>query len=127
MQLILQYFVFLFCSLHSDGPENVKLTSPSDKYYAEGSDVTLSCSADSSPAAQFHWYLNGSIELPETGSELRLMNIQMSQSGDYSCQAFNNKTGRNETSQPSAVFVLGKFEKLLLCKEIWIKKEINFC
>ncbi len=51
------------------------------------------------------------------------MNIQMSQSGDYSCQAFNNKTGRNETSQPSAVFVVGEFEKLLLYKEISIEKD----
>uniref|UniRef100_A0A8C9ZYF6 Ig-like domain-containing protein n=1 Tax=Sander lucioperca TaxID=283035 RepID=A0A8C9ZYF6_SANLU len=90
----------------SYGPENINLTiSPSQEYHVEGSDITLSCSAVSRPAALFHWFLNGDL-LSDTGPELRLMNIQMSQSGDYSCQAFNSKTLRSETSQPAAVSVL---------------------
>ncbi|XP_073340739.1 cell adhesion molecule CEACAM5-like [Pagrus major] len=87
------------------GPENIHLTSPSQEYYTEGSNISLSCSAVSRPAALFHWFLNGDL-LSDTGPELRLVNIQMSQSGNYSCQAFNNKTIRSETSQPSAVTVL---------------------
>ncbi|XP_054483456.1 carcinoembryonic antigen-related cell adhesion molecule 6-like [Anoplopoma fimbria] len=84
------------------GPENITLTiSPSQ----EGSDITLSCSADSKPAAQFMWLLNGDL-LSDTGPELRL--IQESQSGNYSCQAFNSKTLRYEMSQPAAISVLGR-------------------
>uniref|UniRef100_A0A669CX44 Ig-like domain-containing protein n=1 Tax=Oreochromis niloticus TaxID=8128 RepID=A0A669CX44_ORENI len=66
----------------------------------------------SRPPAQFKWFLNGD-QLPDTGSELRLMNVQMSQSGNYSCQAFNNRTLRSQTSQPSAITVLGKCNFML--------------
>ncbi|XP_053182916.1 carcinoembryonic antigen-related cell adhesion molecule 5-like [Scomber japonicus] len=88
------------------GPENIILKlSPSEDHYVEGSTIRLSCSAVSRPSAQFQWFLNGGL-LSDTGPELTLMNIQVNQSGDYSCQAFNSKTLRYQTSQPSAVTVL---------------------
>eukprot|EP00066_Takifugu_rubripes_P015011 XP_011604277.1 PREDICTED: carcinoembryonic antigen-related cell adhesion molecule 8-like [Takifugu rubripes] len=87
------------------GPEKVNLTSPLQGYYAEGSEVVLTCSASSRPAASFHWFHNGAVH-PGTGAELRLMDIQMNQSGNYSCQAFNNRTLRYEASQSAAVNVL---------------------
>ncbi|XP_062279410.1 carcinoembryonic antigen-related cell adhesion molecule 5-like isoform X2 [Scomber scombrus] len=90
----------------SFGPENIILKlSPSEEHYVEGSNISLSCSAVSRPSAQFQWFLNGD-QLSDTGPELTLMNIQESQSGNYSCQAFNNKTLRYQTSQPSAITVL---------------------
>ncbi|XP_055359199.1 carcinoembryonic antigen-related cell adhesion molecule 6-like [Betta splendens] len=93
-------------NLFSDGPENINLkTSPSQNYYVKGSNITFFCSAVSSPTAQFTWFLNRT-QLPDTGPELRLTNIQTSQSGDYSCQAFNTKTLRYQTSQPLALTVL---------------------
>uniref|UniRef100_UPI003AAFDEA0 cell adhesion molecule CEACAM5-like n=1 Tax=Centroberyx gerrardi TaxID=166262 RepID=UPI003AAFDEA0 len=88
------------------GPENTNLKlSPSKEYYEEGSNISLSCSADSRPAALFHWALN-EVLLTDTGPELRLNNIKMRQSGYYSCQAHNSKTLRYQTSQPSLVTVL---------------------
>uniref|UniRef100_A0A3B4H858 Ig-like domain-containing protein n=1 Tax=Pundamilia nyererei TaxID=303518 RepID=A0A3B4H858_9CICH len=93
--------------LHLDGPENINLIlPPSQGYFAVGSDISLTCSVGSRPPAQFNWFLNGD-QLPDTGSELRLMNVQMSQSRNYSCQAFNSKTLRSQTSEPSAITVLG--------------------
>ncbi|XP_055359247.1 carcinoembryonic antigen-related cell adhesion molecule 8-like [Betta splendens] len=90
----------------SYGPVNIGLkTSPSQNYYVKGSSISFYCSADSSPAAQFTWFLNRT-QLNDTGPELRLTNIQTSQSGNYSCQAFNNKTLRYQTSQPSALILL---------------------
>ncbi|XP_019210747.1 carcinoembryonic antigen-related cell adhesion molecule 6-like isoform X2 [Oreochromis niloticus] len=90
----------------SYGPENIHLIlSPSQEYFAVGSDISLTCSVESRPLAQFKWFLNGD-QLPDSGSELRLMNVQMSQSGNYSCQAFNSKTLRSQTSHPSAITVL---------------------
>ncbi|XP_067456289.1 carcinoembryonic antigen-related cell adhesion molecule 6-like [Thunnus thynnus] len=88
------------------GPDNINLTkSPSQEYYDEGSDITLMCSAASSPSALFQWFLDGQL-LSDTGPVFRLMNIHMSQSGNYSCQAFNNKTLNHQTSQPAAISVL---------------------
>ncbi|XP_045898766.1 carcinoembryonic antigen-related cell adhesion molecule 1-like, partial [Micropterus dolomieu] len=88
------------------GPENIYFTiSPTQEYFEEGSNISLSCSAVSRPSALFNWFLNG--DLPsDTGPELTLINIQMSRSGNYSCQAFNKKTMRYQTSQPSVVSVL---------------------
>ncbi|XP_034077477.1 carcinoembryonic antigen-related cell adhesion molecule 5-like isoform X3 [Gymnodraco acuticeps] len=87
------------------GPENTILTiSPPKEHHQEGSDISLSCSADSKPSAAFKWFLNG--DLLSDGPELSLMNVQMNQSGSYSCQAFNEKTLRYETSTPSSISVL---------------------
>ncbi|XP_054869937.1 carcinoembryonic antigen-related cell adhesion molecule 1-like isoform X2 [Amphiprion ocellaris] len=92
----------------SYGPENIELIrSSSQEFIEEGSNIGLSCSAVSRPAALFKWFLNGNL-LADTGSELTLTNIQLSQSGNYSCQAFNSKTLRYQTSQPSAITVLEK-------------------
>uniref|UniRef100_A0A3P9ARY1 Ig-like domain-containing protein n=1 Tax=Maylandia zebra TaxID=106582 RepID=A0A3P9ARY1_9CICH len=92
-------------NLSINGPENINLIlSPSQGYFAVGSDISLTCSVGSRPPAQFKWFLNGD-QLLDTGSELRLMNVQMSNSGNYSCQASNNKTLRSQTSEPSAITV----------------------
>nr|XP_046254297.1 hemicentin-1-like isoform X13 [Scatophagus argus] len=111
----------------SYGPENIILTSPPHEYYAVGSNFILSCSADSRPAAMFYWFLNGD-QLTDTGAELRLTNIQMSQSGNYSCQAFNQKTGRYEMSQSSPVTVLERISGVSLTSTTNLpieKKSVN--
>uniref|UniRef100_A0A3Q4HH70 Ig-like domain-containing protein n=1 Tax=Neolamprologus brichardi TaxID=32507 RepID=A0A3Q4HH70_NEOBR len=92
-------------NLFINGPENINLILPPPQgYFAVGSDTSLTCSVGSRPPAQFNWFLNGD-QLLDTGSELRLMNVEMSQSGNYSCQAFNSKTLRSQTSEPSAITV----------------------
>lgn len=107
-------FFFLVFTPHMphtvDGPENINLTIfPSQEYFEAGSNISLICSAVSRPSAFYYWFLNDDL-LSDAGPELRLVNIQMSQSGNHSCQAFNNKTVRYETSQPLVVPVLGKLE-----------------
>ncbi|XP_034554368.1 carcinoembryonic antigen-related cell adhesion molecule 5-like [Notolabrus celidotus] len=92
----------------SYGPENTKLRlSPSQEHFAVGSNISLFCSADSKPVPHFDWFLNGD-ELPGTEPELKLINIQEKQSGNYTCQSFNNKTLRNDTSMQLSVSVLEK-------------------
>ncbi|KAK6326689.1 hypothetical protein J4Q44_G00023340 [Coregonus suidteri] len=90
----------------SYGPENTRMkVTPLDVLYGSGSNLTLSCSAESSPPAQFQWALNGTL-LSNQGPELRLVNIQASQSGSYSCWAHNTRTLRYQTSEPSDITVL---------------------
>ncbi|XP_010783116.1 pregnancy-specific beta-1-glycoprotein 4-like [Notothenia coriiceps] len=90
------------------GPENVNLKiSPPHAPYLEGSNISLSCSAVSNPLVHYTWFLNGG--LLSKGSQFNLTNSQKNQSGSYSCQAFNNKTLRYETSHPVTISVLGKF------------------
>ncbi|XP_038140141.1 carcinoembryonic antigen-related cell adhesion molecule 5-like [Cyprinodon tularosa] len=89
----------------SYGPDNVRLeVNPPGEHHKTGSDIILTCSVDSTPSAEYQWFLNGGA-LTTTGPELSLMKIQMSQSGNYSCQAFNSKTQRYQRSLPSAVYV----------------------
>lgn len=93
-----------------DGPEYIQLmVSPSKTQHEEGTNINLFCSAESRPPAEFFWFLNGDV-LPGSGPELRLMDVQMSQKGNYSCQAFNRKTLKSQKSQPSAVSIIGKYE-----------------
>ncbi|XP_014916453.1 carcinoembryonic antigen-related cell adhesion molecule 1-like isoform X1 [Poecilia latipinna] len=87
----------------SYGPENVNLKSQSQKY-PEGSNIRLSCSADSRPNASFQWFFNGNV-LPGSGSQLELLNVQKNQSGNYSCQAFNSRTSRYQTSEVSIISI----------------------
>uniref|UniRef100_A0A3B5MYX5 Ig-like domain-containing protein n=1 Tax=Xiphophorus couchianus TaxID=32473 RepID=A0A3B5MYX5_9TELE len=89
----------------SYGPDNVQIeVYPSKEHHEKGSDINLTCSADSTPSAEYQWFLNGD-KLTSSGPLLRLINIQMSQSGNYSCQAFNSKTLISQTSEPSPVSV----------------------
>ncbi|XP_074509279.1 cell adhesion molecule CEACAM5-like isoform X8 [Sebastes fasciatus] len=109
----------------SYGPENINLTiSPSQEYFVEGSNISLSCSADSRPSAHFQWFLNGDLQ-SDTESELRLMNIQTSQSGNYSCQAFNSKTLRYVTSQPAAISVLKRVANVVVTSNTTDLLEFN--
>ncbi|MCI4374687.1 hypothetical protein PGIGA_G00009240 [Pangasianodon gigas] len=89
------------------GPENVAVeAAPVGPFYSSGSNLTLTCSAESSPAAEFQWAVNGA-ELGEMGQELRLSNIQSSQSGNYTCIAHNKQSLRYSTSEPINITVLG--------------------
>ncbi|KAG5270930.1 hypothetical protein AALO_G00173950 [Alosa alosa] len=75
------------------GPDEARAAvTPTIPFYSAGSDITLSCSSESNPAAQFQWALNGTL-LGREGPELRLENVQTSESGAYSCWANNSKTG----------------------------------
>uniref|UniRef100_A0A3Q2P998 Ig-like domain-containing protein n=1 Tax=Fundulus heteroclitus TaxID=8078 RepID=A0A3Q2P998_FUNHE len=96
------------------GPENTQLSvSPLQEDYEEGSDITLSCFSESRPPAEFTWFLNGE-QLPHSGTELKLMKVQMSQKGSYTCRAFNHITERDQTSQRTIIVVSGKSEKCML-------------
>ncbi|XP_066539310.1 hemicentin-1-like [Hoplias malabaricus] len=90
------------------GPDSASLTAhPMTPHHSSGSDLTLNCSANSSPEAEFQWALNGT-GLSLKGPQLKLTNIQLNQSGNYTCTAHNTKSLRYSTSEPISITVLEK-------------------
>ncbi|KAK6469737.1 carcinoembryonic antigen-related cell adhesion molecule 1-like [Huso huso] len=83
-----------FLLIVSYGPESLTLSiSPQKLIYSAGSDLTLSCSAQSSPPAHYQWFFNGA-PLNKLGSQLNMAHIQHNQTGNYTCWAYNNITLR---------------------------------
>ncbi|XP_062321604.1 carcinoembryonic antigen-related cell adhesion molecule 5-like isoform X2 [Osmerus eperlanus] len=90
------------------GPEDTVVeVNPPDGLYVAGSALSLSCSAHSKPVAKYYWFLNGT-QLSNEGPELQVVNIQTNQSGSYICQAFNTRTLRQVSSEPSNISVWEK-------------------
>ncbi|XP_027869409.1 carcinoembryonic antigen-related cell adhesion molecule 5-like isoform X2 [Xiphophorus couchianus] len=109
----------------SYGPDNVQIeVYPSKEHHEKGSDINLTCSADSTPSAEYQWFLNGD-KLTSSGPLLRLINIQMSQSGNYSCQAFNSKTLISQTSEPSPVSVHERVSNVKVTQDVTHLIEFN--
>uniref|UniRef100_A0A3B3SSY6 Ig-like domain-containing protein n=1 Tax=Paramormyrops kingsleyae TaxID=1676925 RepID=A0A3B3SSY6_9TELE len=78
----------------SYGPVNLtlKINGSDKEFFYTGSNLTLFCSAQSSPPALFQWDFH--IATFRNGPELRLDNVQESQSGNYTCLANNARTLR---------------------------------
>ncbi|KAI3353499.1 hypothetical protein L3Q82_020019, partial [Scortum barcoo] len=58
----------------------------------EGSSVTLTCSSDANPAANYTWYKNNQRLLSLSSTQIIFSSIQSSDSGEYYCTA-ENKLG----------------------------------
>ncbi|XP_062996090.1 carcinoembryonic antigen-related cell adhesion molecule 5-like isoform X2 [Elgaria multicarinata webbii] len=67
------------------GPD-VPVISPNTQYYGTGSNLTLSCEADSLPPAQYTW------NETKAGNTFQLSNLSLDDSGNYTCKAYNNET-----------------------------------
>ncbi|XP_056097994.1 carcinoembryonic antigen-related cell adhesion molecule 5 [Rhinichthys klamathensis goyatoka] len=89
----------------SYGPEKIITTqTPTDPFLKKGSNLTLTCSADSDPPAQFKWTFNGNDLLQQ--ANITISNLEERHSGNYSCVANNVKTNRNVVSPVALVTVL---------------------
>ncbi|XP_047216035.1 carcinoembryonic antigen-related cell adhesion molecule 5-like isoform X2 [Girardinichthys multiradiatus] len=78
----------------SYGPSNTTVKVMPDLYmHRSGSDITLSCSADSRPTATFQWMFN-EVYLNRSSSKLDLQNIKENNSGIYKCVSYNPVTMR---------------------------------
>ncbi|KAG8009939.1 Hemicentin-1 [Nibea albiflora] len=78
----------------SFGPSNASMVIMPMKYiYITGSNITLSCSAESSPPAMVQWMVNG-VYLNEFTQQLKLEMVTESNSGSYKCLFHNTVTSR---------------------------------
>ncbi|XP_029600889.1 hemicentin-2 isoform X4 [Salmo trutta] len=64
--------------------------------YKTGSDIILSCSAQSKPTESYKWRFNEAF-LNEQSPQLSLQNTRENQTGSYACLAYNNVTLRYAT------------------------------
>ncbi|XP_042202058.1 carcinoembryonic antigen-related cell adhesion molecule 1-like, partial [Callorhinchus milii] len=75
------------------GPDTPELTITGTHSAELGDSLTLSCSAQSNPEAQYKWIFNGTV-LPHTSSNFTIHQIRQNDFGTYTCQARNNITLR---------------------------------
>ncbi|KTF73741.1 hypothetical protein cypCar_00031275 [Cyprinus carpio] len=91
----------------SYGPEKIVMTqTPTDSFLKKGSNLILACSAQSDPPAQLQWMFNGAVMPQKTTANITLANVDETNSGNYSCVAYNVKTNRYLSSQIAVVSVL---------------------
>uniref|UniRef100_A0A670ZYD4 Ig-like domain-containing protein n=1 Tax=Pseudonaja textilis TaxID=8673 RepID=A0A670ZYD4_PSETE len=82
------------------GPD-APVISPSGQFYAEGSNLTLSCQADSNPPAEYTWSFKNS---RHSGGIYQLFRLSSANNGTYTCEASNNETKLSQSKvQPICV------------------------
>ncbi|XP_054459675.1 B-cell receptor CD22-like [Anoplopoma fimbria] len=70
--------------------------SPSDEI-VEGSSVNLTCSSDANPAANYTWYKEGEDSPKASGQIFTITDFRAEHSGNYYCEAQNNRGRSNST------------------------------
>ncbi|XP_076583696.1 B-cell receptor CD22-like [Chaetodon auriga] len=86
-------------SVYAPKPPSVSV-SPSSEI-VEGSSVTLTCSSDANPAANYTWYKeNVNVKALSEEAQLVFRSIQSSDSGEYHCAA-ENELGRRTSKHIS--------------------------
>ncbi|XP_056682202.1 hemicentin-1-like [Monodelphis domestica] len=82
-----------------DGPDIATIVHSPDEY-PTGANITLSCVADSNPAAQFTWLHNGQ---PVSNSATFSIIASLSDAGTYTCTASNSFTGLTHTATKNII------------------------
>ncbi|VTJ90728.1 Hypothetical predicted protein, partial [Marmota monax] len=79
----------------SYGPD-APIINPPDSHFRLGTNLNLSCHADSNPPAQYSWSFNG--RPLESTQQLSIPNLSTNKSGFYVCVAHNSVTNLNRTT-----------------------------
>ena len=103
--LCLKYGVSLICNaelskliwgfnrLHfyipSDPPTSIVI-NPNPIVVREGNTITATCTAQGNPTPGYQWYKKDDLNtILQTGSQLRILNAQDANKGEYVCRAIN--------------------------------------
>ncbi|XP_040003024.1 B-cell receptor CD22-like isoform X2 [Xiphias gladius] len=79
-------------------PKNLTVSVSPSNEVMEGSTVTLTCSSDSNPAANYTWYKENEVPPKASGQIFTITNIRPEHSGNYYCKAQNRRGHRNSKS-----------------------------
>ncbi|XP_053123611.1 carcinoembryonic antigen-related cell adhesion molecule 1-like isoform X2 [Hemicordylus capensis] len=94
--------------LYGPGPPTI---SPPTQDYVEGSNLSLSCKAESNPPAQYLWFVDGNPK--GNGSELLTLKLSLNDAGNYICTAVNIRTKHNN-SESLEIRVLQKVSNVTI-------------
>ncbi|KAK0146425.1 B-cell receptor CD22 [Merluccius polli] len=79
------------------GPKNTSVISSPSGEIEEGRSVTLSCSSDANPAANYTWFKEHEDLVGESGQNYTIIHITSQLGGNYYCQA-HNAVGRHNST-----------------------------
>uniref|UniRef100_A0A3B5Q0P5 Ig-like domain-containing protein n=1 Tax=Xiphophorus maculatus TaxID=8083 RepID=A0A3B5Q0P5_XIPMA len=97
------------CLLSSDAPESLSAKLMSSGQITEGRSVTLSCSSDANPAAEYTWRKNNNQSVVSKDQQFILSSILSSDSGQYYC------TAQNQLGEKTS----GLVSVQVTCESIW--------
>ena len=83
--------------LSTDAPQTPSVSVRPSGEVVEGSSVTLSCSSDANPAANYTWFKEHEDSVIESGQNYTITNITAQLGGNYYCQAHNAFGRHNST------------------------------
>uniref|UniRef100_A0A3Q1H2V9 Ig-like domain-containing protein n=1 Tax=Anabas testudineus TaxID=64144 RepID=A0A3Q1H2V9_ANATE len=88
-----------YLSIHISPPDrpNLPSVSVSPSEIVEGSSVTLTCSSDANPAANYTWYKENEESPKASGQIFTITDIRAEHSGNYYCEAQNSVGRHNNT------------------------------
>ncbi|CAL8399020.1 unnamed protein product [Arctogadus glacialis] len=78
-------------------PKTPSVTVSPSGEIEEGSSVTLSCSSDANPAANYTWFKEHQDSVKESGQNYTITNITSEPGGNYYCQA-HNEIGHHDST-----------------------------
>ncbi|XP_030204283.1 carcinoembryonic antigen-related cell adhesion molecule 6-like [Gadus morhua] len=81
----------------TDAPKTPSVTVSPSGEIEEGSSVTLSCSSDANPAAEYTWFKQHEDSVKASGQNYIITNITSELGGNYYCQAHNAIGHHNST------------------------------
>ncbi|KAK0154093.1 B-cell receptor CD22 [Merluccius polli] len=119
------------------GPKHTSVTSSPSGGVKEGSSVTLSCSSDANPAANYTWFKEHEDSVIESGQNYTITDITSELGGNYYCQAHNAMGRHNSTfllinvTETSSSLVVGTVGSvavllaiiLLLVAFLWMRRK----
>ncbi|XP_078022745.1 hemicentin-1-like [Epinephelus lanceolatus] len=95
----------LFVNVHCppDAPKLPSVSVSPSAEIVEGSSVTLTCSSDANPAANYTWYKENKDSPKASGQIFTITDIRAEHSGNYYCEAQNSRGRHNSTIYLAAV------------------------
>uniref|UniRef100_A0A3Q3L5M3 B-cell receptor CD22 n=1 Tax=Mastacembelus armatus TaxID=205130 RepID=A0A3Q3L5M3_9TELE len=87
----------------TDPPKLLSVSVSPSAEIVEGSSVTLTCSSDANPAANYTWYKENQESPKASGQTFTITDIRPEHSGKYYCEAQNTRGRHNTTSYLTVV------------------------